>query len=134
MKRTLTFTLTLVLVLSLCACGAEKTVEVPDLSAYYGSYMESLGEEAPAMMDVPEEMIGTYYPGLENYELKQSVLKMAAITAVPFEFALVECMNAEDGRFVNSGYVAYHGGLTLGEIMREDSAERYQAEHDLQTG
>ena len=45
-----------------------------------------------------------------------------------------ECMNAEDGRFVNRGYVAYHGGLTLGELMREDSAERYQAEHDLQMG
>lgn len=45
-----------------------------------------------------------------------------------------ECMNAEDGRFVNSGYVAYHGALTPGELMREDSAGRYQAEHDLQMG
>ena len=45
-----------------------------------------------------------------------------------------ECMNAEDGRFVNSGYVAYHGILAPGELMREDAVERYQAEHDLQMG
>lgn len=45
-----------------------------------------------------------------------------------------ECMNAEAGRFVNSGYVAYHGILAPGELMREDAAERYQAEHDLQMG
>ena len=35
-----------------------------------------------------------------------------------------ECMNAEDGRFVNSGYVAYHGALTPGELMKEDSASQ----------
>lgn len=46
----------------------------------------------------------------------------------------LERMNAERGRFVNSGYVAYHGVLTPGELMREDSAERYQVEHDLQMG
>ena len=45
-----------------------------------------------------------------------------------------ECMNAEAGRFVNSGYAAYHGILAPGELMREDAAERYQAEHDLQMG
>ena len=101
MKKTLTLALAMLLMLSLCACGAKETPVAPDLSAYYGSFMESLGEEnQPAMMDVTDDVVSIVYPGLENYELRQSVLKTAAITAVPFEFALVECSSAEDAAAV----------------------------------
>ena len=34
----------------------------------------------------------------------------------------------EDGEFVDRGYVSYHGTLTLDELMRDDSVERYQQE------
>ena len=38
----------------------------------------------------------------------------------------LERMNAEEGRVVKSGYVSYHGVLTLEELMMDDPAEQYQ--------
>lgn len=35
-------------------------------------------------------------------------------------------MNAEEGRVVKSGYVSYHGVLTLEELMMDNHAEQYQ--------
>ena len=38
----------------------------------------------------------------------------------------LERMNAEEGRVVKSGYVSYHGVLTLEDLMMDDPAEQYQ--------
>ena len=38
----------------------------------------------------------------------------------------------EAGVFVDRGYVSYHGALTLDELMRDDPAENYQQEQELQ--
>ena len=38
----------------------------------------------------------------------------------------------EDGIFTDYGYVSYHGTLTLDELMRDDPAERYQQEKEMQ--
>ncbi len=46
----------------------------------------------------------------------------------------LERMNAEEGRVVNSGYVAYNGILALEELMSDDPAEVYQREQDFQMG
>ena len=52
------------------------------------------------MGDVEGEQLAAVYPGLENYAAKQSVLKMAMISAVAFEFALVELENEADAKAV----------------------------------
>ena len=44
----------------------------------------------------------------------------------------VKRMLQEDGVFVDRGYVSYHGTLTLDELMRDDPAESYQQEQDMQ--
>ena len=44
----------------------------------------------------------------------------------------LEVMNAEEGQVVKSGYVSYHGVLTLEELMMDDPAEIYQRELDFQ--
>ena len=44
----------------------------------------------------------------------------------------VNRMLQEDGVFVDRGYVSYCGTLTLDELMRDDPAERYQQEQDMQ--
>ena len=36
----------------------------------------------------------------------------------------------EDGKFVDRGYVSYHGTLTMEELMRDDSVESYQQEQE----
>lgn len=68
-----------------------------DLSAYFNDFMASLGEgNAPFMMEMNEDLMDAYYAGLTAIERKQTVMQMAAMSAVPFEFALVECANASD--------------------------------------
>ena len=45
-----------------------------------------------------------------------------------------EHVRAECGQFNECGYVAYHGTLTLDELMRADPAEQYQQEQGPQMG
>ena len=82
----------------------ENDAEVPsapttasvDLAAFFASYMESLGENAPFMMPVEGEVLDMYYSGLSAFTFKQSVVQMAGMSAVPFEFAMLELENAGD--------------------------------------
>ena len=63
--------------------------------------MATLGEDnTPAMMDLEAEQIASYYPGLETYGAKQLGMKAAAITAVPYEFALVELADEANAQAV----------------------------------
>lgn len=97
MKKFLSLALALTLLLALTGCG-KKSAEAPDLAAYYADFEASLGEDnTPMVMDLNDEgLVDQLYPGLSDYTLKQSVLKMAAITSVAYEFALVECEKEED--------------------------------------
>jgi len=92
------------LLLTLAACGKKNDApaqEAPDLNQFYEDYMSSLGEDnTPAMMDVEADLIPQIYPGLENYGLKQSVLKTAMISSVAYEFALVELEDASKAQEV----------------------------------
>lgn len=112
MKRMITALMALVLVLSLAACGGKETdaqtKEAPDLASFYQDFMASLGENAPAMVDANEDesYVENFFPGLSAYELKQSVLQMAMISAVAYEFDLVECANESDVEAVKAVFQA----------------------------
>lgn len=96
MKKLTNTLLTMILVLTLTACGGGggndgQDKEAPDLNKYYEDLMAALGEDnTPAMMDVEADFISHFYPGLEDIATKQAVLKMAAITSIPYEFVLLE--------------------------------------------
>ncbi len=99
MKRMLSAALALTLVLALAACGGKPAKEAPDLKKFYEDYMATLDEEnTPAMMDANEDAsyVDAFFPGLNDVELKQSVLQMAMISAVAYEIDLVECANESD--------------------------------------
>ncbi len=99
MKRLLAAALALTLVLALAACGGEPAKEAPDLKKFYDDYMATLDEEnTPAMVDANEDAsyVDAFFPGLNDVELKQSVLQMAMISAVAYEIDLVECASESD--------------------------------------
>ena len=100
MKKLIALLLTLTAVLSLAACGGRQgdfDAKAPDLNQYYEDFMATLGaDNTPAMMDLEGEFLEAYYPGLSGFKTKQLVVKAAAISSVPFEFALVELENAAD--------------------------------------
>ncbi len=102
MKKILSMILALTMLFALVACGGgEKTVEAPDLTAYYNDFLATLPEEStPATMDLEGEMLEGMYPGISEFTFKQGIFKVAAIGAVAFEFALVECESAEDAEAV----------------------------------
>ena len=97
MKKLIALLLTLTAVLSLAASGGTPDQQAPDLNQYYEDFMSTLGaDNTPAMMDLEGEFLETFYPGLSDCKTKQLVVKAAAISSVPFEFALVELENAAD--------------------------------------
>ena len=104
MKRVLAVLFVLASVLTLAACGSrpgDSEEKAPDLNKYYEDFMATLGaDNAPAMMDLEGEYLEAFYPGLSDYGTKQAVVKTAAITSVPFEFALVELEKAADAEKV----------------------------------
>ena len=101
MKKLTSILLSMTLILTLAACGGGgnggQNKEAPDLNQYYEDFMSTLGaDNTPAMMDLEGEFLETFYPGLSGFKTKQLVVKAAAISSVPFEFALVELENVAD--------------------------------------
>lgn len=114
MKKLFAAVLALTMMLALVACGNANTnnggnnagnkddevvtpAEAPDLNQYYNDFIASLGEEnAPFMMPADPDTLAAFYAGLSDIATKQCVVQLAGMSAVAFEFALVECENAED--------------------------------------
>lgn len=109
MKKIFTVLLAVTLVLSLVACGSKSgspDQDAPDLNRYFEDFMSGLGEEnAPAMMDLEGQYLEAAYPGLSAYQTKQCVVKAAAISSVPFEFALVELEKEADAKAVAALFI-----------------------------
>ena len=69
----------------------------PDLNQYFEDFRLSLGEDnAPFMMPADPDTLEAFYPGLGAIAAKQCVVQLAAMSAVAFEFALIECENEAD--------------------------------------
>ena len=97
MKKLISAILALTMVLALAACGGKTAAEAPDLTQFYQDFMASLGEDnTPMMMPADPDTLEAFYPGLGAIAVKQSVVELAAMSAVAFEFALIEVENAED--------------------------------------
>ncbi|MBD5151140.1 MAG: DUF4358 domain-containing protein [Oscillibacter sp.] len=105
MKKVISILLAMSLMLALAACGKggndASAQEAPDLNKYYEDFMATLpADDQPAMMDLEGDFVSQSYPGLENIQTKQRVLKAAMIAMVAYEFALVEVENASDAQTV----------------------------------
>jgi len=110
MKKILTAVLALTMLLTMAACGGkggDTAKEAPDLTKYYEDFMSSLGEgNAPMMMELDAEMTEAFYTGLGEIETKQKLVQAAAMSAVAYEFALVEVANTGDAAKVQEIFQA----------------------------
>lgn len=111
MKKFVSIVMAMMLVLSLVACGGNAggsaAKEAPDLTKYYEDFMASLGEgNAPMMMELDADMTEAFYPGLNEIETKQKVMQAAGMSAVAYEFALVEVANTDDAAKVQEIFEA----------------------------
>ena len=99
MKRWMTLLMTGAMVLSLAACGGEKPEEAKDadLTEVYASMEVACDWWTEGyMVDIEGEMLEMYYPGLSALEPEQMIAKMAVMSAVANEVALVKCKSEED--------------------------------------
>ena len=83
-----------------CTLAGVVTAEKLDLEKFFDDFMAKVEEKAPGstpmMMPADADVLDAYYPGLAKIATKQCVVRIAAISAVPAEFALIECANAGD--------------------------------------
>ena len=106
MKKIFSALLPLTILLALTACGSIPTEgsgaqQSVDLKGFYEDFMVDMAERnganhVPQMMEMDQEMLNIYLPGMGDLDLKQRVTFTAAISAVAFEFDLVETKTAED--------------------------------------
>ena len=111
MKKLISAILALTMMMTLVACGGAnnnagndansgaqtENVAAPDMTKYYEDFMATLGEEnTPMMMPADPDTLTAFYPGLSDIAAKQCVVQLAAMSAVAFEFALIECENEAD--------------------------------------
>ena len=132
MKKLTALFLALTMVLTLAACG-EKPQEAPDLNIVYEDFIASL-DEAPMMMDVTDDVVETFYPGLSSISLKQSVLVTAAISAVAYEIAMVECADSADVETVQGIFQSRIDSQVDGGAMYPATAEAWEGAEILTSG
>ena len=125
MKKLTAMLLALTMVLALAACG-EKAQEAPDLNIVYEDFIASL-DEAPMMMDVTDDVVETFYPGLGGISLKQSVLVTAAI-------AMVECADSADVETVQGIFQTRIDAQVDGGAMYPATAEAWEGAEILTSG
>lgn len=108
MKRMMSVVLAAVLALSLAACGKTDNGgdagQSIDLKEFYNTLYQ--GDDAPAMDELPEDMLEDTYPGLTAVERRQTVVYAAMISAVAAEVAMVEVANADDAETVKDIFQA----------------------------
>lgn len=100
MRRWRTLFLAGLLTLSLTACGGtggEQETKDADIAEIYASMEKDCDWWTEGyMVDIEEEMLDMYYPGLREISSEQLIVKTAAMSAVANEVALIKCGSAED--------------------------------------
>ena len=133
MKKLTALLLALAMVLALAACSNKTAQEAPDLNTVYEDYIASL-EEVPMMMDVTDDVVETFYPGLSAIDLQQSVLVTAAISAVAYEIAMVECADSADVETVRDIFQARIDSQVDGGAMYPATVEAWENADILTSG
>lgn len=98
MKRIMTLVLALALTAGILAGCGGKDSQTTDLTAFYDSLSENYHWDANYMVDLDDDMLVSFYPGLKDLDLKQRIVKMPQMSSVVNELAFVECASEDDAK------------------------------------
>lgn len=102
MKKTFVLLLVLLMLVSVCGCSNEKS-EGPSpgtsLETFYQAILEAQPADAEELIlfeEYNDDLIASFYPGLEKIKLNQKVFYMPPIATHPCEIVMVEVANSAD--------------------------------------
>ena len=129
MKKLTSLILALCMMLGLSACGggnkdADSGTFSTDLAAFYETIFADEAE-APAMMELEEDLMSNFYPGLAEVERVQTVIYTALISAVACEVAMVEVANADDVETVKNIFQARIDAQVDGGAWYPDTIDQW---------
>lgn len=124
MKRLTALLLILCAALALTGCGSKSDdAFTTDLAAFYDGLVT---DDFPMMMELPEDMIEGFYPGLTEIERTQTVLYAPAISAVACEIAMVEVADAADVDAVKDIFQARIDAQVAGGAWYPETIEQWE--------
>lgn len=85
-------------ILLLTACGSDKPVETPDvdLEDFYESLAKEYQWDNGYMVDVEDEQLNDWYPGLRDLHPEEVEAHMPMMSSVVNEIVFVECQTEKD--------------------------------------
>lgn len=99
MKKGISLALALLLLLSLAACGGQKKeVKSVNLDEFYSKLADQFKWGKDDMVDLTDDLLGSYYPGLQKLSPKQMMAKVPKMASSVNELVFVECKNADDAK------------------------------------
>lgn len=123
MRRITALVLALCMALTLTACGGKKADGfTADLAAFYEGLVN---DEFPMMMEMTDDLLGGFYPGLTEIERKQTVVYGAAMSAVACEIAMVEVADAGDVDAVKDIFQARIDSQVAGGAWYPETIEQW---------
>ncbi len=135
MKKGLLTCIALVMAGLLTACGGSKTEQdAVDLNAFYNELAEIYEWNDGYMMEIEEDMLDSYYPGLKDIPKKQFIARTPMISAAVCEIILVEVENPEDTNAVEEILKAHVKQQAEGGAWYPASMEAWSQAAVLQNG
>lgn len=105
MKKGLVVCIALVMAGMLAACGGGKDTAgtgndtaAVDLNGFYQNLEKTYEWDDGYMVEIEEDMLDEYYPGLRDIPKKQFVARAPMMSAVVNEIVFIETENAEDAK------------------------------------
>jgi hypothetical protein len=132
MKKLTCLALALMLSLGLTACGggSDNTAAFStDLTAFYDTLFQ--GEDAPAMMELTDDLLDSVYPGLNQVALKQCVVYTPMISAVAAEAAMVEVADQADVQTVRDIFQARIDSQVDGGAWYPETIEQWEQNSEI---
>ncbi len=98
MKKGLLVCFALVMAGMLAACGGgnDKDTSAVDLNGFYQNVAQTYEWDDNYMVEIDDDMLDAYYPGLRDIPKKQFVARAPMMSAVVNELVFIETENEED--------------------------------------